>query len=529
MIAQMLQEASRRQRKATGVAIVLAVLSAIAGVALLSLSGWFLTGAAIAGGAGVMAARGFNYLLPSAGIRAFAIIRTLGRYGERLFSHRAAFFALADVRPALFARLSGTEPAAVFSRPSGEVAAQLGSDVDALEDAVVRRVTLPGAVAGALTGLIACLLAGPWAAAALLAGLAAMRFASRRVAPGLLAVQVRRRADAMTRLKASYAEYAACSAEVAVYGLVPQIIEAMSRDIDEIEASRLAIVRLEAMTQGAQLVLAAATVAGVMALASGGAPLAAAAALAGAAATEAWSGLVRTDLNRPRVDDALRRLEDMASLMPRAPHHTGIERLARAPLRFESEGRTCELRPGGRLLISGPSGKGKTRLLGTLMGLCDDAPQRVAIEGTEARNLGLETLRKLFAQAPQDASLLAGTVADNLRMARQGVTESEMWAALETACLAGTVRALPDGLDQWLGGDGARLSGGQRKRLSLARALLGGRPWIVLDEPSEGLDSATEQHLARNLAAWLDQTGTGLILVSHREGLHHLADRTFEL
>ncbi|MCJ2188656.1 ABC transporter, partial [Novosphingobium sp. 2638] len=114
MIARMLQDASRRQRRATGVAIVLAVLAAIAGVGLLAVSGWFLTGAAIAGAAGAVAARGFNYLLPSAGIRAFAITRTLGRYGERLFSHRAAFFALADVRPALFARLAGAEPGAVF-------------------------------------------------------------------------------------------------------------------------------------------------------------------------------------------------------------------------------------------------------------------------------------------------------------------------------------------------------------------------------------------------------------------------------
>ncbi|MCJ2187268.1 ATP-binding cassette domain-containing protein, partial [Novosphingobium beihaiensis] len=249
----------------------------------------------------------------------------------------------------------------------------------------------------------------------------------------------------------------------------------------------------------------------------------------GAAAAEAWTGLVRTDLNRPRVDDALGRLEGMASLPPRAPHHSEIERLARAPLRFVSEGRECVVEPGGRLLIGGPSGKGKTRLLGTLMGLRADAPQRVEIGGGDVRDLGLETLRKLFAQAPQDASLIAGTVADNLRLARQGVTEADMWAALETACLAETVRALPDGLDQWLGGDGARLSGGQRKRLSLARALLAQRPWIVLDEPSEGLDSATEQQLAHNLAVWLERTGTGLILVSHREGLHHLAGMTFEL
>ncbi|KHK91133.1 amino acid ABC transporter ATP-binding/permease protein [Novosphingobium malaysiense] len=529
MIDQLLREASGRQRRATGVAILLAVLAAISGVGLLAVSGWFLTGAAMAGAAGVAAVRGFNYLTPSAAIRAFAVVRTLGRYGERLFSHRAAFFALADVRPALFARLAAARPESVFSRPPGEVATQLGSDVDALEDAVVRRVTWPGALAGGVTALVACLFAGPWSAAALAIGLTAMRLVSRTLAPRLIAVPVRRRADALTRLKSAYAEYAACAVEITAYGLVPQIVEAMAPDVEELEASRLAVVNAEALTQGLQLVLAALTVACVLALAKGGAALAAAAALAGAAGAEAWSGLTRTDLQRPRVDDAMARLEGMASLPARAPHQADTDRLATQSLTLAGEGISCVLEPGGRVLIAGASGAGKSRILGTILGLRADAPQRVLVGDIEVRDLGLETLRRLFGSAPQDAALLAGTVADNLRLARQGVTEAQMWEALEVACLADTVRNLPHGLDQWLGADGARLSGGQRKRLSLARALLSGRPWLVLDEPTEGLDSVTERRVAENLEAWLERTGTGLILVSHREGLHALAGYVFSL
>jgi len=98
-----------------------------------------------------------------------------------------------------------------------------------------------------------------------------------------------------------------------------------------------------------------------------------------------------------------------------------------------------------------------------------------------------------------------------------------MWSALEIACLAETVRTMPNGLETWLGADGARLSGGQRKRLSLARALLAEKPWLVLDEPSEGLDLEAEQRLAINLDAWLRDTGTGLVLVNHRPGLDWLA------
>jgi ATP-binding cassette subfamily C protein CydC len=104
-----------------------------------------------------------------------------------------------------------------------------------------------------------------------------------------------------------------------------------------------------------------------------------------------------------------------------------------------------------------------------------------------------------------------------------------MAEALSLACVDDAVAALPGGLDCWLGDDGARLSGGQRKRLSLARALLAGRPWLLLDEPSEGLDAPTEARLAANLDTWLERTGTGLILVSHRSAMLGLVSRRLRL
>lgn len=242
MIARLLAAATRRQRRATTLAIVLAMAGAVAGVALLAVAGWFLAAAALAGAGSIAAAQAFNYLLPSAAIRGLAIARTAGRYGERLLSHRAALLALADLRPALFARLAGADPVQALDRPAGAVAAQLGSDVDRLEDRVVRKVALPAALAAVLAGLALVALAQPGAALALLAGLAAMRIAARVLARRWLVPAAQVQAAALARLKAAYADAAAGAAEIAVWQLGPRLCADLGDLAGAVDAARLAAV-----------------------------------------------------------------------------------------------------------------------------------------------------------------------------------------------------------------------------------------------------------------------------------------------
>lgn len=159
------------------------------------------------------------------------------------------------------------------------------------------------------------------------------------------------------------------------------------------------------------------------------------------------------------------------------------------------------LRPGERLAVSGPSGCGKTTAIETLLGL---------------RESGSLTPREAFAWLPQDAGLVAGTVRDNLRLAAPTASDEDLWAALDDACLADRIRAAPEGLLAYVGDDGERLSGGERRRLALARAYLRDAPWLLLDEPTEGLDPVTEAAVVARLDARLQRTGQGLVLVSHR-------------
>ncbi|MBD3730067.1 MAG: ATP-binding cassette domain-containing protein [Sphingomonadales bacterium] len=513
-VEQLLAAGTRRQRRALWVAILLAVLAALAAVLLLGISGWFLTGAALAGLGGTAAVQAFNYLIPSAAIRGLAIVRTAGRYGERLFSHRAALHAIAHLRPALFLRLAGQDAARALLQSPGEIATQLGADLDALEDRVVRRVAWPSALAAALAGLAAATLAGLASALALWATLAAMRLASRRLAGGALPGLRRQEAAALGALRAAYADYAAAGTDIAIYGLTDRVCAELQAHADRLDAARLAIVRREALVAGVLTVLAALGGALVLAFSIGPAPLAALAVLAASAALEAWAGLSRSDLQRPRIAAALERLAHFAEGNPAdiEPVDNGPARLA-----ISDKGTQTVLHRGERLRIGGPSGAGKTRLLETILGLRSDAPQTV------------ETAGLSFAYVPQGNSLIAGTIADNLRMARPGVAEADMWRALDAACVGDVVRGLPAGLEYWLSSDLAALSGGQRRRVALARALLAGRDMLVLDEPTEGLDPATEARLTASLEAWLDQTGSGLLLVSHRHLPRRLAGQVLEL
>ncbi|MEG3146508.1 ATP-binding cassette domain-containing protein [Sphingomonas sp. RT2P30] len=511
---------TRRLAVASGVAV------AVATIGLLALSGWFITAAAIAGAAGPFGARAFNYLIPSALIRLLAIVRTTARYFERLLSHRASLSTLAAFRSLLFREAAMAEAQGTLKLSGGDAATLLVQDIDRLEDHLVRTPALAGAVAGAALTIALAALAGPWPPMLVAAALAGGAIWTRRLARHRLPRCASDVATAVHDLKGAVTEYAASAAEIAVYGLTDRVsarLESLANHHDEALRRQA---RMEAMV-GA-ILPATAGIASALAIvtASAGPALAAMAALATAASGEALLGYVRAQVRAPSVDDASRRLATLTAIdVPDQP----VLRLADADIAFSLGGEPECLSRGERVAVLGVSGAGKTRLLHTLAGLRTDAPQRPTIGDVPAGDLGLFRLRQLFALVPQDAMLIAGTVLDNLRLARPGLREDEIWNALHTACLDDEIRSLPEGLAQWIGEDGARLSGGQRKRLALARGLLAARPWLLLDEPSEGLDGATETELVKRLGDWFERTGQGLILVSHRPAMLGLAQRVLLL
>nr|WP_206327360.1 thiol reductant ABC exporter subunit CydD [Streptomyces sp. S3(2020)] len=183
--------------------------------------------------------------------------------------------------------------------------------------------------------------------------------------------------------------------------------------------------------------------------------------------------------------------------------------------------------PGETVALVGPSGAGKSTLLNVLLGFVPPAGGRALVGGVDLAEADLEEWRSQIAWVPQRPHLFAGTIAENVRLARPDADDTAVRQALGDAGALEFVDALPQGADTVLGEDGAGLSAGQRQRLALARAFLADRPVLLLDEPTAALDGATEAEVVaavRRLAV-----GRTVLLVVHRPALLGVADRVVRL
>lgn len=506
---RLLAEQMREQRGRLTLAAVAGAGVGGAAVVLLGLSGWFITGAALAGAAGLATAHAFNVLLPSAVIRLLAIVRTAARYGERVSSHDAALHALANLRPRLFRGLVYGPPARALSLGSGEAASRFIQDIDALQTLFIRRSAPWAAAAAAVAAVSLSALANPWAAAVVLAGMAASLAASQRLSRAI-APAGRQRLAAVAGFQNRLAAHQASAAEFRAYGLEGWAVADVMRRAERHDALKMKLDVAPARLGLVQMIVTGAVVVGV-ALAVRGAepPLAALAMLAAVMGLEAVGGLTPAARDRGAADAARLRLS------PWIVEETGVPAVGKPGWSLPAwDG--PELSRGARLGITGPSGVGKTTAIERLMGL----------RGADRAH---PHLLKRFAYAAQHVTLLDGTVRENLRLAAPDADDETLWRALEDAELSDRIRVAPLGLDTPIGHDGMRLSGGERRRLTLARAYLRDAPWLVLDEPTEGLDADTERRVVDRLAARLDRTRQGLILVSHRPEPLSICERWWTL
>jgi len=521
--------AAERHRQRGGLALAALCAAAVttSSVLLLGLSGWFITGAALAGLAGPVAASAFNFMLPAVGIRLLAIVRTGGRYAERVVGHDAALRALARLRPTLFRAILAAPAATALAMTVGDASMRMVQDVDAVEARFVRRSAPWAAIAAVVAGMALLVPAGTAAAGAPL-GVVVLTILAAWSLSALGREQGRAVQRANAKLKQEYATLAAAAAELRAYGLgdwAAGRIAGHGTGLLDAQARATAWGGWSALLQG--LAPGVAAIAALTLSAQTTLPMAALAALGAAMTVEGIAGFIRGFEVRGSLAESEARLEAVLAVPePAAPAAS----VMRHPPRITLAVPAAVLAPGTIVGLTGPSGSGKTTLLERLVGLRSQGGGRIELGGVDIAGVTPALLRQCFAYAPQDAALLAGTVRDNLLLACPGGEEDAMlWRALQDAALEDRVRALPNGLDSWVGENGAKLSGGERRRLGLARAYLRPAPWLLLDEPTAGLDAATEVLVVSRLQARLSWLGQGALIVSHRAMPLTICERVLSL
>jgi ATP-binding cassette subfamily B protein len=250
--------------------------------------------------------------------------------------------------------------------------------------------------------------------------------------------------------------------------------------------------------------------------------------------TRLTSVLARAAASRERLQEILGADEVVADTPSALAAPAGGSTLALDHVTFGYESGVLVLRDvslevaaGETLCIVGPTGAGKSTLLALLLRLYDPTRGSVTMGGHDFRQLKLRSLRSRIAVVPQDAWILDGTIADNIRFGHSAASEDEVRLAGRTALVEEFTSRLPDGYNTVVGESGSRLSGGQRRRIALARAVLRDARVLLLDEPTSGLDAESEAAVLRALRR--AARGRTVIMVSHRLGLAAVADRVVVL
>ncbi|BDT24282.1 cysteine/glutathione ABC transporter ATP-binding protein/permease CydC [Citrobacter freundii] len=511
--------------------IVLAIVTLLASIGLLTLSGWFLSASAVVGVTGIYS---FNYMLPAAGVRGAAITRTAGRYFERLVSHDATFRVLQHLRIYTFSKLLPLSPAGLSRYGQGELLNRVVADVDTL-DHLYLRVLSP--LVGAFVVIMVVTLGLSVLDFTLAITLGGIMLLTLFILPPLFYQAGKSTGQSLTHLRGQYRQQLTSwlqgQAELTIFGASERYRTQMeATELQWHEAQRRQS-ELTALSQAVMLLVGALAVVVMLWMASGGVggntqpgALIALFVFCALAAFEALAPVTGAFQHLGQVIASALRITELTEQQPEVTFPDAgspvSERvtLTLRDVSFSYPGQaqkaldtlSLQAQPGEHIAILGRTGCGKSTLLQLLTRAWDPQHGEILINEQPISALSETTLRQSISVVPQRVHLFSATLRDNLLLAAPHASDDTLSAML---CRVGLDKLLEgDGLNAWLGEGGRQLSGGELRRLAIARALLHDAPLMLLDEPTEGLDATTESQMLELIGdAMRDKT---VLMVTHR-------------
>ncbi len=521
--------------------MILSFATLFASIGLLTISGWFISASAIAGL--TIARETFNYMLPAGAVRGFSIGRTAGRWGERVVSHNATFKLLTELRIFFFKKLIPLIPGRFSKLRDADLLNRLVADVDAMDHVYLRLIS--PIIVGTL-GIIGLTAFLAWFDITIGLTLGAILFSLLLIWPTLFYKLGKKNGAELTQNKAALRiktlDWLQGNAELRIFGAEEQYQQRILDAQVALLSNQRHMATLTGLANGLLLLANGWTLLLMLWISADGIagmtpdPMVAMVAFATMASFELLMPIAGAFQYLGQTLSSARRLNEIITAEPDTVFdENGVTQEIKGNLTISDVSYqyldadtdaithvSLDLLAGQKMAIVGQTGSGKSTLLQLLTRQWDPKSGSIAIDGVQLPRWKESSLRSAMSVVSQRVDILNGSLRDNLRLANDSASDEILSQTLERVGLHDL--AVNEGLNAWLGDGGRQLSGGERRRIGIARALLHDAPIVLLDEPTEGLDQKTEQQIMSVLNDHIkDKT---VVFITHRlvnlENMNHI-------
>ncbi|WP_215405267.1 heme ABC transporter ATP-binding protein/permease CydC [Vibrio gigantis] len=512
-----------------GMLLAFATLSASIG--LLTLSGWFISASAVAGL--TIARETFNYMLPGGGVRGLAMSRTAGRWGERVVSHNATFKLLTDLRIFFFKKLAPLIPGRISNLRDADLLNRLVADVDAMDHVYLRLVS---PVTVGVFGIFFLTLFLMWFDTSLGLILGSILLIMLLIWPVLFYKLGKRNGGELTQNKADLRvttlDWIEGYSELTLFGAEERYRNAILETQQKLMANQFVNANLTGMASAALMLFNGLTLVLMLWLAADGVggnapdPFIALMAFATMASFELLTPIAGAFQHLGQTLSSARRLNEVILSEPEvqfAEEKLDINKplditFSNVTFNYPDSERSVlnavdlTIPATNKVAIVGQTGSGKSTLIQLLTRYWDPKKGYISIAGIELTQWNESQLRESISVVSQRVDILNGSLRDNLLIAKPDANDDHLANILKDVGLEKLLEN--DGLNSWLGDGGRQLSGGEKRRVGIARAILHDAPILLLDEPTEGLDKQTEQSIMALFEKHFE--GKTVIFITHR-------------